>query len=89
MRKIHLFWDKGVFMSAIIGIKLDNRLEEAIKFQEILTKYGCIIRTRIGLHNIGEYKCVNYGVILIEVTDKINEIYDLLAKNWEVLIMKF
>lgn len=76
-------------MTAIIGIALENRMDEAVKFQEILTKYGCTIRTRIGLHNIGEYKCVNHGIILLEVTDKINEIYDTLAKYWDVQIMRF
>ena len=76
-------------MTAIIGVSLENRIEEAVKFQEIITKYGCTIRTRIGLHNIGEYKCVNKGIILLEVTEKVNEIYDTLAKYWEVQIMRF
>ena len=76
-------------MTAIIGVSLENRIEEAVKFQEIITKYGCTIRTRIGLHNIGEYKCVNKGIILLEVTAKVNEIYDTLAKFWEVQIMRF
>ena len=76
-------------MTAIIGITLDNRQEQAVKFQEIITLYGCSIRTRIGLHNIGEYKCVNNGIILLEVVDKINEIYDTLSKYWEVQIMRF
>lgn len=76
-------------MTAIIGITLDNRQEQAVKFQEIITLYGCSIRTRIGLHNIGEYKCVNNGIILLEVVDKINEIYDTLSKYWKVQIMRF
>ena len=76
-------------MSAIMGILLENRIEEAVKFQEILTECGCNIRTRIGLHNIGEYKCVNNGIILLEVVNNINQIYDILAKNWDVQIMKF
>ena len=76
-------------MRAIIGIKIGNRLQEALKLQEILTTYGCEIQTRIGLHPIGEYKCNNYGVVLIEVVNKVNEIYDVLAKNWEIQIMKF
>ena len=76
-------------MTAIIGVALENRIEEAVKFQEVLTKYGCTIRTRIGLHNVGEYKCINFGIILLEVTDKINEIYDVLAQNWDVQIMRF
>ena len=80
---------KEVFMSAIIGISVGNRIEEATKLQELLTKYGCLIKTRIGLHDMGDYKCLNYGVVLIQVVDKVNEIYDELAKHWNVQIMKF
>lgn len=76
-------------MSAIIGISIDNRTNDSIKLQEILTKYGCLIKTRIGLHDMGEYKCLNYGIVLIEVIDKINEIYDELSKYWKVQIMRF
>ena len=76
-------------MTAIIGILLENRIEEAVKFQEIITNYGCDIKTRIGLHNIGEYKCINNGIILLEVVSNINEIYDALSKNWQVQIMRF
>lgn len=76
-------------MTAIIGISIENRREESQKLQEILTEYGCYIRTRIGLHPMGEYKCLNYGIVLIEVIDKINEIYDELTKHWHIQIMKF
>ncbi len=76
-------------MTAIIGISIDNRTNDSLKLQEILTKYGCLIKTRIGLHDMGEYKCLNYGIVLIEVIDKINEIYDELSKHWKVQIMKF
>ncbi|MBR1423944.1 hypothetical protein IJ579_00085 [bacterium] len=76
-------------MVAIMGINVQNRQQEASKLQDFLTKYGCFIRTRIGLHPMDEYKCLNYGIILIEVVDKINEIYDELSKNWQVQIMKF
>ncbi len=76
-------------MSAIMGILLDNRVEEAVKFQEIVTECGCNIRTRIGLHNIGEYKCINNGIILLEVVSNINEVYDTLSKHWQVQIMRF
>ncbi|MBR1618396.1 hypothetical protein IJ674_00710 [bacterium] len=76
-------------MTTIIGIKLENRDSDAIKLQEILTLYGCEIQTRIGLHPLGEYKCNNYGIILIEVISKVNEIYDELSKYWQVQTMKF
>lgn len=76
-------------MTAIIGISVDNRKEEAQKLQDILTRYGCYIKTRIGLHDMGEYKCLNYGIVLIEVVDRINEIFDELSKHWTVQIMRF
>ena len=76
-------------MIVIIGINVQNRKNDAQKLQEILTDYGCHIRTRIGLHPMGEYNCSNYGIVLIEVVDKINEIYDVLAKNWDIQTMKF
>lgn len=76
-------------MTAIIGISVDNRKNDSQKLQEILTKYGCSIRTRIGLHDMGEYKCLNYGIVLIEVVDKFNEIYDELTKYWKIQTMKF
>ena len=76
-------------MTTIIGIKLENRSSEAMKLQEILTSYGCEIQTRIGLHPMGDYKCQNYGIILIEVISKVNEIYDELSKHWQIQMMKF
>ena len=76
-------------MTAIIGISVSNRKEDAAKLQDILTEYGCVIKTRIGLHDMGEYKCLNYGIVLIEVIDKINEIYDKLSQNWNVQMMRF
>ena len=72
-----------------MGILLDNRIEEAVKFQEIITDFRCNIRTRIGLHNIGEYKCINNGIILLEVVNNINEIFDTLSRHWKVQIMRF
>lgn len=76
-------------MTVIIGIKLENRASESLKLQEILTRYGCEIQTRIGLHPMGDYKCNNFGIILIEVISKVNEIYDTLSKYWQVQMMKF
>jgi len=76
-------------MTAIMGILLNDRIGEAVRFQEILTECGCDIRTRIGLHDIGEYKCVNNGIILLEVVNNINTTYDILSKYWQVQIMRF
>jgi len=54
-------------MKTIIGLKLNNRAETSRQMQEILTEYGCIIRTRIGLHDVDCGKCSPNGIILLEV----------------------
>lgn len=56
-------------MTTILGIKILNRLDNAIDVQSVLTKYGCIINTRIGLHeNIG-CECSTSGLILLEIVN--------------------
>ena len=58
-------------MSTIIGIKLEERLENSLKFQKILSNFGCEIRTRLGLHNNENNCCTNWGIIILEfVGDK-------------------
>lgn len=54
-------------MTTIIGIKISNRLESAVAVQGILTKYGCIIKTRIGLHEEINGQCSPKGLILLEI----------------------
>jgi len=50
----------------IIGIRLDNRVNNAVKFQEVLTKNGCRIKTRLGLHEVDENACANDGIIILQ-----------------------
>jgi len=58
-------------MTTILGIRLDNRMQTAIDFQKKLTTYGCIIKTRLGLHDVSENKCAPNGLILLEVIDDV------------------
>ncbi len=73
----------------IIGVNIENRIESAIEFQKIITKYGCEIRTRIGLHSSEKEVCSNNGVILLEVAGEGKELTAELKKHWEVQTMKF
>ena len=56
-------------MTAIIGLKLEDRLDTAIEFQRIISKYGCAIKTRLGLHQVQERFCASSGIIILEVID--------------------
>lgn len=57
----------------IIGINITDRVKEANKIQEILTKFGCSIKTRLGLHEVVDNYCSKSGLILLELTGDINE----------------
>lgn len=53
-------------MRTILGIQVGDREHEALKVQELLTKHGCIIKTRLGLHEASQVKCSSKGLILLE-----------------------
>ena len=77
-------------MKTIIGIKLDNRNESSVEFQQILSDFGCGIRTRIGLHDTHTDYCTNFGVVLLEVIDDTAEaLFEVLSKKWECQKMLF
>lgn len=77
-------------MTIILGIKLSNRLDVAIEFQKIVTKYGCSISTRIGLHETNKRFCATSGIILLEITDhsKITELEQELLQINEIEIQR-
>lgn len=54
--------------TTILGIKLNNRNQKATELQDILTKYGCSIRSRIGLHDNEAVEADDQGIILLELT---------------------
>ncbi len=73
----------------IIGIRLDNRQNEAALLQDILTRYGCCIKTRIGLHEVSLDACSAGGIILLEVIKKEEDLLKELTGKFEVQTMQF
>lgn len=62
-------------MRVILGIQVGDREHEAVKVQELLTNHGCIIKTRLGLHEASTVQCSSKGLILLEfLPDKDEEI---------------
>ena len=64
-------------MSTIIVISVEKRQEISAKVQEVLTKFGCIIQTRLGLHNSSKDSCSSNGLIILECIDNKEEIEKL------------
>ena len=50
----------------LIGVRMENRIDHAAKFQETLTKNGCKIKTRLGLHEVSDDACSNDGIIVLQ-----------------------
>jgi len=63
--------------TTILGVLLRKRTITATSFQEILSKYGCSIKTRIGIHNASDNVCSPDGVILLDVIGEDAEIQSL------------
>lgn len=51
----------------IVAVKMDDRQNTAVKVQDILTEYGCVIKVRLGLHNVVPGQCSPSGLVLLEV----------------------
>jgi hypothetical protein len=57
----------------ILGIHISDRVKEAELIQPVLTKFGCTIRTRLGLHDVSEEFSSPTGMILLELTGDTKE----------------
>lgn len=55
-------------MTIILGIKLPNKLNNAVEFQKILTEFNCIIKMRIGINNPSIF-CSSSGIIILQIDD--------------------
>jgi cytolysin (calcineurin-like family phosphatase) len=54
-------------------IKLDQRIQKAVDVQALLTRYGCNVKMRLGLHEAGDV-CSNQGLILLQLTGEGKEL---------------
>ncbi|MCB2195467.1 MAG: hypothetical protein KQH79_06385 [Bacteroidetes bacterium] len=61
----------------ILGVLITDRKKEAGKVQQVLTKYGCSIKTRLGLHEATDDVCNTSGLLLLELTGDISEMEKL------------
>lgn len=65
----------------ILGFVLHERVKNASKVQDLLTKYGCDINTRIGLHVASHNECSPQGLILLEFVDDADDMVKSFEKE--------
>lgn len=77
----------------IVGLKVAPEVHDATQIQSILTMYGNIIRTRLGLNEEVDEAGNRYGIILLELAGdteqfdvlqhRLNRIEGLVVKSME------
>jgi nitrate reductase NapAB chaperone NapD len=53
----------------ILGILIQDRIKEAGRTQQVLSKHHNIIRSRLGFHELDEASCSRAGIITLVLHD--------------------
>lgn len=61
----------------IIAMRIGQRMQAAAEVQETLTKFGCNIKARLGLHEASGDACANDGIVLLQVCGEKDELLKL------------
>jgi hypothetical protein len=64
----------------IIGIRVTPEVQDPSKLQSVLTMYGNIIRTRLGLNEETDSRGNRYGIILLELAGDVEQ-FDMLQER--------
>jgi len=64
----------------VMLIMIDNRNETASNVQKILTGWGCLIKTRLGIHDGVLDNCAQSGLIMLELVGEDDKHDELLRK---------
>jgi hypothetical protein len=68
----------------ILGVQVTDRAKKATALQKLFTKYGCIIKTRMGLHEVIDDYCSGGGLIVLDLIDDKNKIAEFKVKLGEI-----
>jgi hypothetical protein len=64
----------------VYGIHITDRMKSAVEVQKILTEFGCNIKTRLGLHDVGEDYCTSTGLLILELIGDEGKIQEMHTK---------
>lgn len=61
----------------VMSVLTNKRVENVNEMQRVLTESGCIIKTRLGIHDASEDFCSNEGLIILNLVGSEEEIASL------------
>ncbi|TDS32295.1 hypothetical protein [Halanaerobium congolense] len=68
--------------STIMAVLIDKRTDAAPEVQKVLTDYGCLISTRLGMHESSS--CEEEGMIILDLVGSKEEVSELEAALTEI-----
>jgi len=51
----------------ILGVHITDRIKHVGQIQQVLTEFGCYVKTRLGLHEAGKDFCSPNGLLILEL----------------------
>jgi len=57
----------------ILGLLITDRIKEAGRTQQTLTKFAHVIKSRLGFHEVTEEVCSRVGVIILQLSGDASE----------------
>ena len=64
----------------ILGVHITDRIKHVKSVQELLTEYGCNIKTRLGLHEVDGKSCSPNGLLILELVGETTKCQQLTDK---------
>jgi hypothetical protein len=65
---------------SVLVVLVGKRTETAVKLQKILTAWGCLIKTRLGIHYGVMEECSESGLLILELHGEDTQKQDFVAK---------
>ena len=67
-------------MKTILIILIGQRKEAAVQVQKVLTGWGCMIKTRLGIHDGVMENCSDQGLLILELAGEKEKMKELTRK---------
>ena len=67
-------------MKTILLVLIGQRKEAAVQVQKVLTGWGCMIKTRLGIHDGVMENCSDQGLLILELAGERDQMDELARK---------
>lgn len=52
----------------ILALLIRDRVKEAGRAQEVISRYASVVRSRLGFHELSEASCSRVGIIILQMS---------------------